>query len=100
MPGRKRRNTGPPTYRKRKGCTNPIVTLRDSATGRARDSWLGECGTPESRELRYRLIAEWRPCGQDRISRNVPHRVSVFPFVRIPASAFRHEVKPFAMLLF
>ncbi len=64
MPGQKRRNTKPPTYRKRKGYTHAIVTLRDSATGRARDFWLGDYGTPESRELYHRLIAEWELRGR------------------------------------
>lgn len=64
MPGKKRRNTKPPGYRKRQGYTQAIVTLRDSATGRARDFWLGEFGSPESRELYHRLIAEWELRGR------------------------------------
>ncbi len=64
MPTKKRRNTKPPAYRKREGYTHAIVTLRDSATGRARDFWLGEYGTPESRELYHRLIAEWEARGR------------------------------------
>ncbi|MEP0848414.1 MAG: site-specific integrase [Phycisphaerae bacterium] len=60
MPTTKRRKARkPPAYRQRKGYTQAIVTLRDSATKRARDYWLGECGTPASRELYHRVIAAW-----------------------------------------
>jgi len=59
MPRKTRRRTKPPAYRQRPGFTQAIVTLRDAATGRARDFRLGEYGTPESRERYHRLIAEW-----------------------------------------
>lgn len=48
----------PPAYRRRKGYTQAIVTLTDAVTKRRRDYWLGEYGTPECRELYYRVLAE------------------------------------------
>ncbi len=39
-----------PSYRKRSGYDQAIVTLTDSVTKRRRDYWLGEYNTPESRE--------------------------------------------------
>ena len=54
----------PPAYRQRKGYDQAIVTLTDSRTGKRRDYWLGEFGSPESRELYYRLLAEWESSGQ------------------------------------
>lgn len=37
-----------PTYRKREGRSQALVTLTDSVTKRRRDFWLGEHGTPVS----------------------------------------------------
>ncbi len=48
-----------PSYRKRKDRNQAIVTLTDAVTKRRRGYWLGEYGTPESRERDHRLIAEW-----------------------------------------
>ncbi len=60
MPIRRRRSRcKPPAYRRRKDSDQALVTLTDSVTGRRRDYWLGEYGTPESRERYHRLIAEW-----------------------------------------
>lgn len=53
-----------PAYRKRKGYTQAIVTLTDSATSKRRDYWLGEHGSPASRELYHRLVAEWEAGGR------------------------------------
>ena len=47
-----------PSYRKRKGYSQAIVTLADSVM-RERRYWLGEYGTTESRERYHRLIAQW-----------------------------------------
>ncbi|MCC7388306.1 MAG: site-specific integrase [Phycisphaerales bacterium] len=54
----------PPAYRLRAGYTQAIVTLTDSATGKRRDYWLGEYGSPESRELYYRLLADYESLGR------------------------------------
>lgn len=51
--------TKTPSYRVRKGYTQAIVTLTDSATGKRKDFWLGEYNTPESREAYHRVIALW-----------------------------------------
>jgi len=53
-----------PTYRKREGRSQALVTLTDSATKRRRDFWLGEHETAESRELYHRVIAEWEANGR------------------------------------
>ena len=53
-----------PSYRKRSGYSQAIVTLSDAATGARRDFWLGEHGSPESREAYHRLIAEWEANGR------------------------------------
>lgn len=57
-----------PSYRKRKDRNQALVTLTDAVTKRRRDYWLGEYGTPESRERYHRLIAEWEANG-----RRLPH---------------------------
>lgn len=54
----------PPAYRRRSGYSQAIVTLTDAATGKRRDYWLGEFGTPASRELYHRLLAEWEAAGR------------------------------------
>lgn len=48
-----------PSYRKRSGYDQAIVTLTDSVTKRRRDYWLGAYNTPESRERYHRIIAAW-----------------------------------------
>lgn len=61
-----RRRTKPkvPSYRQREGHTQALVTLTDSVTKKRRDYWLGEYGSPESRELYHRVIAEWEAKGR------------------------------------
>jgi len=54
----------PPSYRQRKGYDQAIVTLTDSVTGKRRDYWLGEFDSPESREVYYRLLAEYEGLGR------------------------------------
>lgn len=54
----------PPEYRQRPGRTQALVTLTDAVTKKRRDYWLGEYGTPESRELYYQVIAEWEARGR------------------------------------
>ena len=49
-----------PSYRRRKGCAQAIVTLTDAVTKRRRDYRLGEHETPASRELYHRVIAAWQ----------------------------------------
>lgn len=53
-----------PAYRKRSGYDQAIVTLTDAATKRRRDYWLGEYGSPASRERYHRLIAAWEAGGR------------------------------------
>lgn len=53
-----------PSYRSRKGYSQAIVTLTDSQTGKRRDYWLGEHGTRASKELYFRLLAEWESSGR------------------------------------
>lgn len=53
-----------PSYRKRKGYTQALVTLTDSRTRKRRDFWLGEYGTPASRESYHRIIAAWEANGR------------------------------------
>jgi len=63
-----------PAYRKRSGYDQAIVTLTDAVTKRRRDYWLGEYGTPASRERYHRLIAAWEAGGRrhpDRIDAGI-----------------------------
>lgn len=53
-----------PTYRQRPGYDQAIVTLTGSRTGKRRDYWLGEFNTPQSREMYFRVIAEWEGMGR------------------------------------
>ena len=53
-----------PSYRKRSGYDRAIVSLTDAVTKRRRDYWLGEFGSPASRERYHRLIAEWEAHGR------------------------------------
>lgn len=48
-----------PGYRKRHDRNQAIVTLTDAVTKWRRDYWLGEPGSPQSREMYHRVIAEW-----------------------------------------
>jgi len=54
----------PPAYRRRKGYTQAIVTLTDAVTKRRKDYWLGEHGTPASREMYYRVLADYESLGR------------------------------------
>lgn len=54
----------PPAYRRRTGYTQAIVTLTDAVTKKRRDYWLGEHGTRASRELYFRLLAEYEALGR------------------------------------
>lgn len=53
-----------PSYRHRKGYSQALVTLTDTVTRRRRDYWLGEYGTPASREAYHRIIAQWEANGR------------------------------------
>ncbi len=53
-----------PTYRRRIGRSQAIVTLTDSVTRKRRDFWLGVYDTKESREQYHRVIAEWEANGR------------------------------------
>jgi len=64
MQTRNRRNTRPPSYRRRPGYTQALVTLTDAVTGRRKDCWLGEYGTPASREAYHRTVAQWEARGR------------------------------------
>ncbi len=70
MQKRKRR---PPSYRQRKGYDQAIVTLTDSVTDYRKDYWLGSYGTPESRELYHRVLAQWESGGR-RLPVNIDDR--------------------------
>jgi hypothetical protein len=64
MPKEPRFRTKSPSYRHRKGYTQALVTLTDAVTRKRRDYWLGEYGTPESREACHRVIAAWEANGR------------------------------------
>jgi integrase len=51
--------TSLPSYRLRKGYSQAIVTLTDAVTGKRKDYWLGEYGSPESREMYHRVLSQW-----------------------------------------
>jgi integrase len=53
-----------PSIRTRPDTTQSIVTLTDCRTGKRRDYWLGEHGTPQSRERYHRVIAAWESLGR------------------------------------
>ncbi len=53
-----------PSYRRRSGSSQAIVTLPDSVTRKRKDYWLGEYDSSESREIYHRLIAEWEGAGR------------------------------------
>ncbi|GMU35003.1 MAG: hypothetical protein AMXMBFR20_28750 [Planctomycetia bacterium] len=64
MPEKTKFRTKTPNYRQRKGYSQALVTLTDSVTRRRRDYWLGEHGSPESREAYHRIIAAWEANGR------------------------------------
>lgn len=47
-----------PAYRKKSGRDQAVVTLTDRRSGLRRDFPLGSYGSPESRELYHRLLAQ------------------------------------------
>lgn len=51
------------SYRKREGRDQAIVTLTDKKTKVRRDYYLGPYDSPESKQLYYRLVAEWESSG-------------------------------------
>ncbi len=53
-----------PTYGQRKGYDQAIVTPTDSVTGYRKDYWLGPYGSPESREMYHRVLAQWESGGR------------------------------------
>ncbi len=59
-----KRKRQPPSYRQRKGYDQAIVTLTDGVTGYRKDYWLGPYGSPESRELYHRVLAQWESGGR------------------------------------
>ncbi len=76
-----KRKRQPPSYRQRKGYDQAIFTLTDSGTDYRNDYWLGSFGTPESRELYHRVLAQWdrwRRTAQDERLRqgHAPHAAS------------------------
>ncbi len=71
-----------PSYRPRTGYSQAIVTLTDSATGKRRDYWLGEFGTPASREMYHRLVAEWEGNGRRLPGASPPPLVASTPHYR------------------
>jgi integrase len=79
-----------PSYRQRSGSGQAIVTLTDSPTGKRRDYWLGEFNTPASRELYYRLIAEWEGLGR-RFPDRPEHRPAHFTAASIRDQAAANE---------
>ncbi len=80
-----------PSYRKRSGYNQAIVTLTDSKTKRRRDYWLGEFNTPESREHYHRLIAAWEANG--RRHPGVPPQV-IPPIGSVVYETWQDEVSP------
>lgn len=53
-----------PAYRARPEYGQAVVTLTDKGSGARRDYWLGEIGSPESRERYYRTLAAWESRGR------------------------------------
>ncbi|MBI5725054.1 MAG: site-specific integrase [Planctomycetes bacterium] len=53
-----------PSYRRRKGSHQAVVTLTDARTRIRRDYWLGEYDSPESWERYHRILAEWQANGK------------------------------------
>lgn len=55
-----------PKYRHRsiRGRDVAVVRLRDAASGRCRDFWLGDYGSDDSQARYARLIAEWQAAGR------------------------------------
>lgn len=74
-----------PTYRQREGRSQALVTLTDAYTRKRRDYWLGEYGTPESRQAYHRVIAAWEAGGRrlpnnkngDELERSAPDSIKI-----------------------
>jgi hypothetical protein len=52
-----------PAYRKRSDRNQALLTLTDRKTKARRDYYLGDYNSPESKQLYYRLLAEWESLG-------------------------------------
>ncbi len=78
---------GIPGYRRRSGYNQAIVTLTDSLSKKRRDFWLGEFGSPESRERYHRVVAAWEANGRrfPRIEADPPldavHQITVVEII-------------------
>ena len=60
------RKAGVPAYREKLTASGrvSVVTLRDAATGKRKDVYVGPYGSPESREAYTRAIAAWETAGR------------------------------------
>jgi hypothetical protein len=78
--------TNLPTYRLRKGYSQAIVTLTDSISGKRKDYWLGEFGSPGSREMYHRVLSQW-----ESLDRRLPPPTSTLDFtpVMVPPTALQ-----------
>lgn len=77
------RARGIPTYRKRtiRGREIAVVTLYDASTGKRRDVWLGDHGTPASRARYARLLTRWEDAGRRLPGRRPPLSPAAGPTV-------------------
>jgi len=78
-----------PSYRKRAGYDQAIVTLTDALSKQRRDYWLGPHGTPASRELYHRVIAAWEAGG-----RRLPDPDEFRPAGAARTNGAAHDAKP------
>lgn len=76
MNSRPRFRSKPPSYRRRRGSADAIVTLMDCVTRKRRDYHLAAYGSPESREAYHRVIAAWEANG-----RRLPENEAASPSV-------------------
>lgn len=53
-----------PAYRLHRASGQAVVTLTDAVTGKRRDIYLGDHGSPESRELYHHHLARWERNGR------------------------------------
>lgn len=77
-----------PSYRRRVGYPQAIVTLTDSITKQRRDYWLGIYDKAESREMYHRVIAAW-----EANERRLPNMLNVDP------AALNDDPTPVVVLL-
>jgi integrase len=61
---KKRNVAAMPAYRERRPYGQAIITLTDAVTGKRKDYWLGDYGSPASREMYARVIAQWESLGR------------------------------------